>query len=125
MTARTLPGGVVAVPGPVAAELIELPGFHALRVRSRGTPGYAPLRALYELGLRNTVPHNGTTNPFAAAAIPHWITTDQAADLLGITDRAVRKRIANQQLEAERRGRRWQVSRHHVERLVRARRDVT
>src|SRR5690554_5835236 len=56
-----MPGEVVAVPAAVAAQLIELAGFHALRIQARGTASYLPLKALYEAGLMKSVPSNGTT----------------------------------------------------------------
>ncbi|WP_408633190.1 helix-turn-helix domain-containing protein [Mycobacterium hippophais] len=43
-----------------------------------------------------------------------WLTTAEAAERLGISDRAVRKRIARGRLPAMSCGGRWLVNHHHV-----------
>jgi len=116
MTGHMLPGDVVPVSATLAAELIQLPGFADLRRRLRVTPEYAQAMALYRAGLSvNSVPPDGTGGHFRAAGIPSWLTTRQAAELLGLTERAVRKRLALGQLDGTKQGSAWCVSRRAVE----------
>lgn len=116
---RVLPGDVVAVPADVAAQLIELAGFHTLRISARGTAHYGPLKALYEAGLMRSVPQSRTAALMRASAVPPWITTEQAAELLGVSERAITKRLTKSQLQGTKVGGRWRVDRAHVERLMR------
>lgn len=120
-TVSTLPGGVIAVPAEVAAQLIALPGFLDLKTRSRGTRMAPTFDALWRCGLANQVPSRGTFDPFRRAGVSPWLTTEQAADLLGISDRAVRKQLALGQLQGERKGQRWRIARRDVEAQIRRR----
>lgn len=122
MTRRgALPGNVVAVPGAVAAWIIALPGFTNLRARARGTSHYEPLMEMYRLGLENSVPSTGTRDATRAAAIPDWLTTQQASECLDIGQRAVVKRLSKGQLRGHKVARRWRVDRQHVEALIQPR----
>jgi excisionase family DNA binding protein len=44
-----------------------------------------------------------------------WLTTAEAAGELGVTDRAIRKRIATGRLPARRRGWQWQIDRNDLQ----------
>ncbi|WP_428094740.1 helix-turn-helix domain-containing protein [Demequina sp.] len=118
MTTATAHGDVVLVSGRVAALLIALPDFTPTRIGARGTPEYEQLVALYKLGLENSVPRTGTLRAPAVSSVPTWITTEQAAALLGITTRAVTKRLAAGQLDGEKHGSRWRVNRRAIERQL-------
>lgn len=109
------PGNVVAVPASVAAALVQLPGFPALRVASRGSSAYPVLAELYRLGMENSVPSAGTGDLSRRAGVPEWITTAQAAELLGIGERAVTKRLVSGQLDGSKHGGRWRVDRKGIE----------
>ena len=115
MSVRTLPGGVVPIGGPVAALVTSLPNFNALRIAARGTPEYWQLHALYRLGLENSVPPAGTRHVHVPSSVPNWLTTTQAAALLGVGERAVTKRLNQGQLEGEKCGGRWRVDRQAIE----------
>jgi len=124
MTAHMLPGNVIAVPARVAAQLIQLPGFKALRVQAYGTPDYPALHALYVVGLSQSVPPNGTNAALGSAAVPSWITTGQAAEILRITKRAVTKQLTTGQLAGRKSGGTWQVDRHSLEERIHGRRTT-
>jgi len=51
-----------------------------------------------------------------------WVGTRQAADLLGIGDRAIRLAIAEQRLAAHNVGGRWRITREDIEQFRAARR---
>lgn len=122
MTRRgVLPGNVVAISAPVAAQLISLPGFTNLRIRALGTNHYGQVMELYRLGLANAVPPTGTVDVARAAAIPDWLTTKQASELLTVGERAVVKRLAQHQLRGWKEAGRWRVDRRHVEELIQPR----
>jgi len=80
--------------------------------RYRGRSSYSELDWLYEQA-RIVASGSVSGTPLAVfrAEVPasgsHYITTAEAAGILGITERAVTKRIAAGQLRAERHGRPW------------------
>ena len=55
------------------------------------------------------------TEPELAAQSEQWLTTGQAADLLNLTDRGIRKAIADGRLEATEVGGRYRISREDLE----------
>lgn len=113
-------GVVVMVPGRVAAWLERKCGLSEQRVMARGIDAEvdAVLMALHLASLQWRSAATGTDNASSAeppASSAAWLTTTQAAGLLGITDRAVRKAIGERRLDATRVGNAWQVSRESVE----------
>jgi excisionase family DNA binding protein len=46
---------------------------------------------------------------FAAGAMEGWVTVAEAADLAGVSERAIRARLARGSLAGQRRGRSWKV----------------
>jgi|GEM_PF-2028321 len=118
MKPRVMAGGVVPISGEVAAILVGLPDFDARRVAARGTPAYEQMMSIYRLGLANSVPRAGTGGLRAPTSVPDWLSVEQAAEKLGITARAVTKRLSKGQLEGAKSGSRWRVSRQAVERQL-------
>ena len=102
------------VSGPVLVELAALlERAHIQHMRA----GRAPIPALVDVvhAARHAARVNALTSgrvPLAEQGIApettvtrRWITTHQAAETLGITDRAVRQRITRGRLQARRQGR--------------------
>lgn len=106
----------VAVPAPVAADVVAL-----LRERYRGLRGLDPLRDAVLAALiigavawRKEVGTNAAPRPEPAPRSP-VMTAAQAADVLGITTRAVRKACAAGRLHAELVDGQWRITRASVE----------
>lgn len=119
---------VVMVPGRVAAWLESRCNLHDVRIMSRGLDPEVTnvLTALYLAGLEWRSAATGTREPPSAeppAASSAWVSSTTAAGLLGITDRAVRKAIADGRLDATRVANSWRITRESVEHY-RARRSV-
>lgn len=57
----------------------------------------------------------GDTEPELASESSQWLSTGEAADLLNMTDRAIRKAIAEDRLSATNQGGRWRITREDVE----------
>ena len=112
-------GPAVIVPGRVAAILDRQCRLTDLRVRTRGVDpeATAVLEALHVAALAWRSSSTGTE----AAPEPEpatrseWMGSGQAADLLGVTSRAVRKAIADGRLAAVEVGGRYRISREDVE----------
>lgn len=112
---------VVLVPPRVAAWLDRhVPALERARVEQRGRDDevssvllalrVAALRWREQAGSERGTPAAPTPEPGAA-----WLTTRQAGDVLGLTDRAVRRRIESGRLPAQRQGDRWLISRADVD----------
>jgi excisionase family DNA binding protein len=118
-----LPDGSVAVPPRIAAWLKKqaaLTSAPRISVRDSDPLAYEVLAALHIAALSPR--SDGGTN-FAARQhlteeLTVWMSTGTAAALLGVTDRAIRKRIATGKLPATRHGSRWLINRNHLQALA-------
>ena len=107
---------VVAVPAPIAADLVAL-----VRERHRRLRGLDPLRDAVLAALiigaavwRQQVETNAAPQPEPAPRSP-VMTTSRAAYALGISDRAVRKACTDGRLDAELVDGQWRITRASVE----------
>ena len=111
-------GPEVVVPGRVAAYLLRNAGLDVYRREHRGEDPEVDntLLALTIIALhwRNTA--TGTRNAAAPelAASSEWLSTNQAATVLGLTERGIRKAIQEHRLQATRVGRTWRISREQL-----------
>lgn len=118
-----LPDGSVAVPPRIAAWLKKqaaLTSAPRVSVRDSDPLAYEVLAALHIAALS---PRSGCGPEFAAQQhlteeLSVWMSTSTAAALLGVTDRAIRKRIATGKLPATRHGSRWLINRNHLQALA-------
>ncbi|MGY1452664.1 helix-turn-helix domain-containing protein [Streptomyces sp. SS8] len=106
------------VPARVCALLDLLARLDRVRVQVRGRDPEldAVLCAIRDAGRHWRATATGSPvaeQPEAGPRSP-WLSTTEAAGLLGITDRAVRLAIASGRLDAENIGGRWRVSREAV-----------
>ncbi|MGB3761832.1 MAG: helix-turn-helix domain-containing protein [Ornithinimicrobium sp.] len=119
-------GPGVLVSARTCAWLERHAGLSALRVRVRGTDPQVS-RALEEvryaaMSWRSSA--TGTTRDAQAepaADLTQWLTSTEAAILLGVTPRAVRKAIARGALTATNEAQRWRISREDLEHFRAAR----
>jgi excisionase family DNA binding protein len=114
-----LDGPVVVVPARVAAWLCQRAQLDRIRADIRGLDPEVDsvLVALTVAAMQWRTSATGSTQapePEAAAQSP-WVSSTQAADLLGITARAVRLAIGEQRLPAEQVDGRWRIAREDVE----------
>ncbi|WP_061269184.1 helix-turn-helix domain-containing protein [Cellulosimicrobium funkei] len=120
------PEAVVIVPVRIAAWLATRTNLSAIRISARGTDPevYAVLAALHRGGLQWQTQATGSAQRKEpeVPAPSKWVSTSKAADLLGITDRAVRLAIEEERLPAERHGRNWRIARTDIEQYRAARR---
>jgi excisionase family DNA binding protein len=115
-----LDGPAVVVPARVAAWLERHAHLRAVRTEHRGVDPEVDA-VLVALGVAGAAWRAGSTGcgtdqrnpPEPVAASP--LTTGQAADLLGITDRGVRAAILAGRLNAHQVGGRWHLDREDVE----------
>lgn len=116
-----LDGPVVAVPGRVAAWLERYADLRQVRTANRGVDAEvdAVLVALATAAaiwrLQRTGADHGTELGKPAEPVPSSLTTAQAATLLRIGERAVRKACAEGRLPATRHGDCWSIDREDVE----------
>ena len=112
-------GPAVTVPARIAAVLEGHADLSALRVRTRGVDPEASsvLEALRYAAMswRSTATGTARAPEPEPAASSRWLSTTQAADLLGLTPRAVVKAIAQGKLPATRVGNRHRISREDLE----------
>jgi excisionase family DNA binding protein len=121
-------GPVVVVPGRVAAWLERYADLRRLRTDSRGVDpevdsvliALATAAALWRQ--QRTGADHGTELGKQAEPRSEFVTTAQAATLLRITERGVRKACAEGRLPATRHGDIWSISREDVEHYRAARR---
>lgn len=125
-------GPSVVVPARIAAILEAHAGLSALRVRTRGTDAEATdvLEALRFAALswrENVVGSASSGTSVAPKAEPEpackWMTTGKAADLIGISSRAIRKAIADGRLPAQEVGGRHRITREDLEHFRAARKE--
>lgn len=119
-------GRVVIIPGRVAAWLERHLGLNEVRINTRGTDAEVSnvLMAIHLAALewRSAATGTVTVAPAEPASTSEaWVTTTQAADLLAVSDRAIRKAIAEDRLPATRVGNAWRISREEVEHFRAAR----
>lgn len=112
-------GEVVIVPARVAAWLAGAAHLDQLRARIRGADPEVDsvLVALTVAAMKWRTSATGSADaprPEVAPGSP-WVSSTQAADLLGIGDRAVRLAIDEQRLQAEKVQGRWRIAREDVE----------
>jgi excisionase family DNA binding protein len=127
MTARWRPpehyvhagGEVVVVPARVAAWLGRHAQLDRLRTQIRGADAEVDsvLVALAVAGAywRTSATGSACAPEAEVGALSPWVSTTQAADLLGIGSRAVRLAIAETRLPAERVDGRWRIAREDIE----------
>lgn len=113
-------GPGVLVPARVAAWLEKRAGLSSLRARARGADPEvdAVLLALRVAGLAWLTSATGSEvepEPEVRRESSQWLSTGQAAELLGMTDRGVRLAISEGRLEAEKVADRYRISRSNVE----------
>ncbi|GAA0986865.1 hypothetical protein ENKNEFLB_01944 [Nocardioides aquaticus] len=112
-------GPAVAISARTAAWLERYAGLSALRVRVRGTDPLISeqlqeIRVVAMSWRGSACGTEGATSPEPATS-SEWLSTTEAADLLGIGPRAVVKAIARGSIPAKRVGNRHRVSREDVE----------
>ncbi|WP_171467684.1 helix-turn-helix domain-containing protein [Cellulosimicrobium sp. 72-3] len=113
-------GPAVMVPARVAAWLEVRAGLSSVRAKARGTDPEvdAVLFALRMAGLAWRTSATGSEvepEPEVPRESSQWLSTGQAAELLGITDRAVRLAIREGRLDAEQVAGRYRISRPNFE----------
>lgn len=112
-------GPAVVVPARVAAVLERYADLTGLRVRTRGVDPEVThvLEALRYAALTWRSSAIGTAEAVRPepAASSDWLSTREAADLLRVTPRAVRKSIALGKLPSQRVGNRHRISREDLE----------
>ncbi|MFJ1510909.1 helix-turn-helix domain-containing protein [Cellulosimicrobium funkei] len=113
-------GPAVVVPARVAAWLEARAGLSGLRVKARGIDPEvdAVLVAIRVVGLAWRDSATGShvePEPEVPRGSSQWLSTGQAADLLGITDRAVRLAISENRLPAQQVAGRYRITRADVE----------
>ncbi|WP_156662624.1 helix-turn-helix domain-containing protein [Mycobacterium sp. 1274761.0] len=115
---RITEDGAVVVPPRIASWLERHAGITAdLRIRLRGVDpeAYEVLAALRLAALRHSSSDFGTkvgTTQLNTTRSETWLTTSEAAKQVNITDRCVRKWIAEGRLPATRHGGRWLIDRN-------------
>jgi excisionase family DNA binding protein len=118
-----LPDGSVTVPPRIAAWLEKRAGVtdeRRIALRDSDPAAYAVLAALRLAALyhRSDTGTKLAEQQHVTQELMVWINTSTAAALLGITDRAIRKRIATGRLPATRHGSRWLINRNHLQALM-------
>ncbi|MFE5293003.1 helix-turn-helix domain-containing protein [Isoptericola sp. NPDC056618] len=113
-------GPAVVVPARVAAWLDARANLSALRMKSRGADPEVDdvLLGLRVAALAWRTSATGSAvdpEPEVPRESSQWLSTGQAANLLGITDRAVRLAIREGRLVAEQVAGRYRISRANVE----------
>lgn len=105
---------IVILPARVAAWLERHAGLNDLRIRSRGADPEVDsvLQALHRASLYWRTSATGSSHapePEVVAQSKYW-STGEAAERLGITDRAVRLAIAEKRLPATSLNGRWRIT---------------
>ncbi|WGY04324.1 helix-turn-helix domain-containing protein [Nocardioides sp. QY071] len=119
-------GPAVVVSARACAFLEQYAGLTTLRVRVRGVDPQLS-KELEEIRLAamhwrgSAAGTTDDTKPEPAAKSDQWLSTGQAAELAGVTSRAIRKAIANGRLPANEIGGQYRVSREDIEHFKAAR----
>jgi excisionase family DNA binding protein len=106
------PSGAVIVPPRVAAWLEDKSGLTADRritLRSTDPQAYEVLMALHLAALSSETGTKDSAGQHNQPNSEPWLTTIEAAELAGVSDRCVRKRIATGRLPATLVGHRWLI----------------
>jgi excisionase family DNA binding protein len=116
---------VVVVPARVCAWLERHAHLNEVRIESRGIDAEvdAVLVALRLAALtwRNTATGSAVAaKPEATADLNQWLSTTQAADILYITDRAVRLAITEKRLPATQVNGRYRIAREDIQHFAAA-----
>ncbi|MGY1778768.1 helix-turn-helix domain-containing protein [Geodermatophilus sp. SYSU D01036] len=111
--------GVVLVPARIAEWLHRHFELDAARKATRGADPevdsvLVALR-IAALNWRSSVYGTSPRNVPETEPVSAWLSTTQAADALGLTDRAVRSACSDGRLEAQRVDGRWRISREALE----------
>jgi excisionase family DNA binding protein len=122
-TAAYMHGEVAIVTGRVAAWLLTYTDLPRLRVAHRGGDPEvdAVLGAITYVGTAWRASADGSNSGSGVAAEAEarspseWMSTGQAADALGVTDRAVRMACRDNRLPAEHVDGRWRIAREDLE----------
>ncbi len=120
-------GPVAIIPGRVAAWLVRYAEIRRLRVENRGVDREidAALVALTVAAYKWRASRIGSQVEQAAEVAQRStmrLSSAEAAELLEVTDRAVRLAIQQGRLQAERVGRRWVIHREDLEHFRASRR---
>lgn len=86
----------------------------AERVRGRDPELDQAIETLRVAGERWARAESGTATPPPAEPRPEWVGTREAAEMLQMTDRGVRKAIADRRLLADCSGGPWLISRENI-----------
>jgi len=118
-------GPVVVVPARVCAWLERYARLNEVRIQNRGADAEvdAVLVALRLAALTWRNAATGTpvaVKPEATADLNQWLSTTQAADILYITDRAVRLAIAEKRLPATQVNGRYRIAREDIQHFAAA-----
>lgn len=118
-------GPVVVIPARVCAWLERHAQLNEVRIRERGTDPEvdAVLVALRLAALTWRTTATGTpvaAKPEAPTDLNQWLSTTQAADILYITDRAVRLAIKEGRLPATLLNGRWRITREDIQHFAAA-----
>jgi excisionase family DNA binding protein len=116
-------GPAVVISARTAAWLEKYAGLTSLRVRVRGTDPEIS-RQLEEVRLAAMCWLSSVTGTVIAPEPelgPEWLSTNEAADHVGLTPRAIRKAIADKRLPAMKYGHCWRVARDSLEHYIAAR----
>lgn len=117
---------VVVIPARVCAWLERHARLNEVRIRERGSDPEvdAVLVALRLAALTWRTAATGSpvaAKPEAPADLNQWLSTTQAADILYITDRAVRLAISEKRLPATLVNGRWRITREDIRHFAAAR----
>ena len=113
-------GPAVVLDARTCAWLERYAGLSSLRVKVRGTDPHisAQLEAVRFAAMSWRGSATGTrddTEPEPPTQSEQWLSTGQAADLAGVTSRAIRKAISDARLPANDVGGRYRISREDLE----------
>lgn len=116
--AHGAPSPIAIIPARVAAYLECAAGLDAFRIRNRGADSEVDdvLVALHQVALAWRGAATGTreaAKPELDRALD-WVSTTQAANLTGITDRGIRRAIAAGHLKASNVTGRWRITREDL-----------
>lgn len=116
---------VVVIPARVCAWLERYASLNEVRIRERGADPEvdAVLVAVRLAALTWRTTATGTPVAAKAEADPdleQWMSTGQAAERLGITDRAVRLAIQEQRLNATNVAGRWRITKEDLQHFTAA-----
>lgn len=117
MTLVGVDGPSALVPPRVAALLERHGNLSALRVRTRGVDPEATrvLEALHYAALSWRSSVTGTEEAPRPELTADWLSAAEAADVVGISSRGIRKAISEGRLEASLVGTQYRISRESLE----------